>query len=175
MQLTIAANAAGISALNTGLTNSIVHGVNPDSSVNSGLVARKDNEIIHLKVTTGVGPDIYSSSDGGQTFTGGTFLPVKSHTSYGLTNPPQTTLNAHSAMEWDTGIILPTYNYGLWDTHGITVPYAGGSTIVPTNIYMNTQNGHIMVTCYNVGNSAMQNISLLILNVDEYWVKGINY
>lgn len=153
-----------------------MHGTNPNSSVYSGLIARKDNEIMHMKVTTGLAPEIYSSSDGGQTFTGGVFLPVKSHTLHAITNPPQTTLNAYSSMNWDTGIIPNRYSgYDMYETYSVNVTYAGGDTIVPTNIYVSTTNNHLIVTCFNASNRTINNIQLLVLNLTEYWRKGINY
>lgn len=153
-----------------------MYGANPNSSVYSGLIARKDNEIMHMKITTGLAPEIYSSSDGGQTFTGGVFLPVKSHRLYAITNPPQTTLNAFSSMNWDTGITPNVYSgYDMYETHSVNVTYAGGDSIVPTNIYIEPTNNHLIVTCFNAKNSAVTNIQLLVLNITEYWRKGINY
>lgn len=172
---TVAQHTADIQALNTGLANSIIHGT-VNGKTFSGLRAKNNNNIADLKITSNGLPDIAFSSDGGQTYTGGAFLPVKSHTIHAITNPPQTTLNAYSSMNWDTGIIPNRYSgYDMYETYSVNVTYAGGDTIVPTNIYVSTTNNHLIVTCFNASNRTATDIQLLVVNLTEYWRKGINY
>ncbi len=79
-------------------------------------------------------------------------------------------------MEWDTGIIPNRYGgYDFYETYSVNVTYAGGASIVPTNIYINPQNYHLIVTCFNAKNVAATDIQLLAVNLTEYWRKGINY
>jgi len=179
----IAANAAGISALNTGLANTsdklnntVLSYLDPNNNIdNTGLISHSGNNVCHLKIKSNGIPDIFFSSDNGQNFIGGDWLPVKAHYSLSSRVPPQTSLGAFQYVDWvlDFTPNVPA-GHSMWEAYDITVPFAGAYKIIPINIFPNAE-GKLVITIYNPSNTTVTNVDLLISNVTEYWVKGYNY